>query len=558
MRGDDITPLRIEEIARSLELQQADFEPCGWYKAKMALDLPHRLSIRPLARYVDVTAISPTPFGEGKTVTAIGLSMALSKLGHRSIVTLREPSLGPVFGIKGGGAGGGKATLLPAEDINLHFTGDMHAVTSATNLLAAMIDNHTKRRRSPTLVPERIAWRRCIDMNDKGLAHIVTGIDESPQAPRRETGFDLTAASEVMAILALATDIRDLRERLGRIVVGQISDGSLVTAEEIGCAGAMAALLKNALRPNLVQTCEQTPAIVHAGPFGNIAHGNSSVLGDLVATRLADFVVTESGFGAECGAEKFFNIKCRTSGLVPSVEVVVCTVRSLKLQSGRFHVRPGQGLPPELMTANEEAIVSGSANLRAHLDIIRHFGIPTVVAINRFPEDTDRELKLVRRIAADCGSTAVVTNAFAEGSFGALDLAQAVVNAAGSPSQFRFLYPLEMPLDEKFATIATKLYGASRVEFQPSTIAKLRRFTELGFGNLPVCIAKTQYSLSHDPALLGRPRGFCFPIRDVRLAAGAGYVYGLAGEIQTMPGLPAHPAALDIDVDKNGNIHGLK
>jgi formate--tetrahydrofolate ligase len=551
-------PWRIDAVAQSLGLGPDDYEPVGWHKAKLSLGLDERFQSRPLAKYIGVTAVSPTPLGEGKTVTTIGVAMALARLGHRSIATLREPSLAPVFGIKGGGAGGGKATLVPADDINLHFTGDIHAVTSANNLLAAMIDNHIKRRKAPLIEPSSVTWRRVLDMNDKGLAHIVTGLDDVPQAPLRETGFELTAASEVMAILALTTGIADLRERLGRIVVGRTTEGRLVTAEELGAAGAMAALLKDAVRPNLVQTCEHTPAIVHSGPFGNIAHGNSSVLADRAAVRLADFVVTESGFGADCGAEKFFDIKCRTSGLRSDAEVLVATVRALKMQSGRFNVRPGRPIPRELFQENIDALRAGACNLQAHLDIVRQFSVPVVVAVNRFPEDTDHELEAVRQIALENGAVAAaVSDAFRCGGEGALELASAVVAAAKAESRFEFLYPLDMPLEEKIRTLATRLYGARDVEFEAAAHKRLEQFTRAGFGNLPVCIAKTQYSLSHDPTLLGRPTGFRFPVRDVRLAAGAGFVYALAGEIQTMPGLPSLPAACHIDIDSSGQIQGL-
>ena len=551
-------PWRIDAVAQSLGLGPDDYEPVGWHKAKLALGLLERFQSRPGARYIDVSAISPTPLGEGKTVTTIGLAMGLARLGHRAIATLREPSLAPVFGIKGGGAGGGKATLFPADDINLHFTGDIHAVTSANNLLAAMIDNHIKRRKMPLIDPSSVTWRRVLDMNDKGLAHIVTGLDDVPQAPLRETGFELTAASEVMAVLALTTGLADLRVRLGRIVVGRTPEGQFVTAEELGAAGAMAALLKDAIRPNLVQTCEHTPAIVHSGPFGNIAHGNSSVLADLAALRLADFVVTESGFGSDCGAEKFFDIKCRARGLRPDVEVLVATVRALKMQSGRFNVRPGKPIPRELFQENVDALQAGACNLQAHLDIVRQFGLPTVVAVNRFPEDTEQELELVRRIALEGGAAAApISDAFRRGGQGATNLASAVVEAAKGNSRFDFLYPLDMPLVEKIRTLATRLYGAQEVEFQAPARRQLEQFTQGGFANLPVCIAKTQYSLSHDPTLLGRPTGFRFPIRDVRLAAGAGFVYALAGEIQTMPGLPSVPAACHIDLDPSGEIRGL-
>ena len=455
-----------------------------------------------------------------------------------------------MFGVKGGGAGGGRSALLPADDINLHFTGDLHAVAAANNLLAALLDNHIKRGKRPVLDPATVTWQRALDVNDKGLSHIVTGLGGLPQAPVRETGFDLTAASEVMAILALATSFADLRRRLGRILVGLNPAGEPVFAEEIGGAGAMAALLRDAVRPNLVQTTDHTPALVHAGPFGNIAHGNCSILADYAAVRLADYVITESGFGADCGAEKFFNIKCRSSGLKPDAEVLVCTVRALKLHSGRFSVRPGKPLPAGLLVEDLDALRAGAVNLQAHLDIIRQFGLPVVVAVNRFPTDTEAELDEVCRIARDSGATAVaVSDAFVRGGEGAEDLAQAVIAACREPAAFRFLYPLEASPEEKIETLATRSTARPVWTTNRSPAAGWPLYRELGFGNLPVCIAKTQYSLSHDPHLLGRPRGFRFPIRDVRLAAGAGFLYALAGEIQTMPGLTAEPAALRIDVD---------
>ncbi|WP_298868840.1 formate--tetrahydrofolate ligase [uncultured Gimesia sp.] len=552
-------PQDIDLIAEKLGLSRDDYEPYGRAKAKLVHGLEQKLSNRPLAKYIGVTAVNPTPMGEGKTVVAIGLAMALSQLGHSAMGTLREPSLAPVFGIKGGGAGGGKCTLEPQADINLHFNGDMHAVTAANNLLASIIDNHLKRRKSPEINPATITWRRCIDLCDRGLGHIVTGLDHVPQAPLRETGFDLSAASEVMAILALATNLTDLRQRLGRIVAGMTYEKQPVTVEELGCAGAMAALLVDAFRPNLIQSCEHTPFLVHTGPFGNIAHGNSSVVADLIAVRLADYVVTESGFGSDCGAEKFFDIKCRISGLKPDAEVLVCTARSLKLQSGQFHVRPGKPLPAALLAENLDALHAGAENLKAHLDIIRQFSLPAVVAINAFPGDSERELEKIRRIALEQGAAAaVVTDAFAQGSQGALKLAEAVVQAAAQPNQFACLYPLELSIEDKIETLAKKIYGAERVEYEPLARRRMQEYEKLGFGNLPVCIAKTQYSLSHDPGLLGRPQGFTFPVRDVRLSAGAGFLYALCGEVRTMPGLPSEPAAYDIDIDQWGNITGLK
>lgn len=556
--NSEVAPRPITQLIAELGLKPTDVEPVGWYKGKLALGLERLLEDRPRAKYIGVTAISPTPLGEGKTVMAIGLAMGLCRLGKRAIATLRQPSQGPVFGIKGGGAGGGMAHLLPAQEINLHFTGDIHAVTAAHNLLAAMLDNHVQRRLTPLLDPLKITWRRVIDLNDKGLSEIITGLGQHPQAPLRETGFDLTAASEIMAILALATSLGDLQTRLGRIVVGQNSEGRFVQASEIGCVGAMTALLRDAIRPNLVQTCEHTPAIVHAGPFANIAHGNSSVLADLAAVRLGDFVVTESGFGADCGAEKLFDIKCRVSGVMPDVEVLVCTIRALKYQSGRFNIKPGKPLPESLFQEDLDALQAGRANLEGHLDILRKYGIPIVVAINRFPTDTDREIQLVREIALAAGATHVaVSDAFARGGIGSEDLARQVISACQYPSQFRFLYDLKQPLIEKLEILAREIYGADGIEVEPLAKKQLEAFQNAGFGELPVCVAKTQYSFSHDSKLLARPTGYRFPIREARLSAGAGFVYVLAGEMSTLPGLPGSPAALRIRVDDAGNISGV-
>ena len=556
---DAVAPLRIAEIAEKLNLTDEDWEPRGHYQAKLHLGLLEELLDRPQGKYIGVTAISPTPLGEGKTITTIGLAMALERLGNRTLANLREPSLAPMFGIKGGGAGAGKTSLFPADEINLHFTGDLHAVTAANNLLAAMIDNHLKRKRQPLIDMDSVTWQRTIDMSDRGLSSIMTGLDDPPQAPKRETGFDLTAASEVMAILSLAKNLPELRQRLGRIVVGISPDREAVTAEHIGAAGSMAALLRNAFQPNLVQTCEQTPALVHAGPFANIAHGNSSVVADLIGLRLADYVVTESGFGADCGAEKLMHIKCRASGLVPDVEVLVCTVRALKVHSGKFDVRPGRALPEDLLSEDLAALEAGAANLQAHIEIVHQFGLPVVVAINRFPTDTDRELEALARIAKEAGAEAVaIHEAFSRGSEGAVELAEAVVDVCRQPKQFRVLYELDDTLQHKIETIARKVYGADGVDFDEHALQRIAHYERLGFSELPICIAKTQYSLSHDPKLLGRPTGFRFPIRDVRLAAGAGYLYALAGEIRTMPGLSRNPAALNIDIDANGNIIGMK
>jgi len=554
-----VAPKPIAEIAAQLGLDEKSVEPYGWYAGKLSLGLRERFAHRPAGKYIGVTAINPTPFGEGKTVVSIGLAMAIARRRHRSIVTLREPSLAPVFGIKGGGAGGGRCRLLPSEDINLHFTGDLHAVAAANNLLAAMIDNHCQRKLAPALHSDGILWRRVIDISDKGLAHIETGLDNVPQAPRRHTGFDLTAASEVMSILALATSLADLRERLGRIVVARSLEDQLVTAEQIGAAGAMTALLRNALRPNLVQTAEHTPAFVHAGPFANISHGNSSVIADATALRLADYVVTESGFGSDLGAEKFFNIKCRAEGLRPDAEVLVCTVRALKFQSGRFDVRPGRPLPGSLLQEDLDAMNTGFANVEGHLANLRAYGIPVIVAINQFPTDTRAELNLLRSLALEAGATSVTqTSAFSDGSDGSLELADAVIDACASASRFQNLYPLELSYEKKIAKVASQTYGADGVDFHEGIAEQLSEFSRRGYGDLPVCIAKTQYSLSHDPGRLGRPAGFRLPVREVRLCAGAGFILVITDGISLMPGLPRNPAARRIDVDVDGRIAGLE
>lgn len=553
-----IVPARIDELASRLGLRDGDVEPRGWHMGKLALGLSERLADRPVGRYVGVTAMSPTPFGEGKTVTAIALAMALERRGRRALATLREPSLGPLFGMKGGGAGGGLARLVPSDDINLHFTGDLHAVTAATNLLAALVDNHSMRGLTPRIQADEIVSRRAVDVCDRDLGRIVTGLNAPDASRRRETGFDLTPASEVMAILALARDLPDLRARLGRMVVAYTRDGHWVTADEIRAAGAMAALLRDAIRPNLVQTCEGTPALVHAGPFANIAHGNSSVIADQIALRLADYVVTESGFGADCGAEKLLHIKCRDSGLRPAAMVIVCTVRALHYHGGGGGGTSGVELARRLAVEDHDTLQRGAANLAAHIEIVHKFGLPAVVAINRFPADGPRELALVRQLAQDAGAAdAAVVDGFARGGEGALELADAVERACATSVEPRWLYELDEPLDRKLAIVAREVYGAA--ELAPSSTAReqLERLQRDGFGRLPVCIAKTQYSLSSDPKLLGRPRGFPFPIDEVRLSAGAGFVYALSGSIRTMPGLPKEPAACRIDIDADGTICGL-
>ncbi len=551
--------LPVAEIARRLGLAEDDLDLYGKYKAKIHLGVLERLADRPNGKYVMVTAITPTPLGEGKTTTAIGLGMALNTLGQRAINTLRQPSMGPTFGIKGGGAGGGRAQVVPMEEFNLHFTGDIHAVGAAHNLLAAMIDSHLMHGNDLGIDPYSITWPRVVDISDRALRNIVIGLGAKEDGRPRQAGFDITVASEVMAILALATDLPDLRRRLGRIVIGTTGEGAPVTAEDLKAAGAMAVLLKDALMPNLIQTLENTPVIVHAGPFANIAHGNNSIIADRMALKLADYVVTESGFGADCGGEKMINVKCRYSGLALDAAVVVATIRALKMHGGVGRVVPGRPLPPELTAENLEAVERGCENLRKQIENMRLHGLPVVVAINRFPADTDREFEVVRRAALAAGAVdAVVSDHHARGGEGALDLARAVMAAAATPSAMRFLYPLEMPIREKIETIATTIYGADGVDFEPLAEKKIELYTRLGYDGLPINMAKTHLSLSHDPALRARPRGFRLPVRDIRAAVGAGFLYPLCGEMRTMPGLPKTPAATRIDIDlATGKVVGL-
>jgi formate--tetrahydrofolate ligase len=548
----------ISEIAQALGLREDELEPYGHYKAKVHLDVRERLKGRPNGKYIDVTAITPTPLGEGKTVTTIGLSQALGRLGKKVLTCIRQPSLGPVFGIKGGAAGGGYSQVIPMEDFNLHLTGDIHAVGIANNLLAAMVDAHLKHGNQLGIDPRAISWRRVIDLNDKwAVYNIVAGLGGENRVPR-ETGFDITVASEVMAILALASDLRDLRQRLGRIIVAQTYDGKPVTAEELKAAGAMCVLLKDAIMPNLMQTLEHTPVFVHAGPFANIAHGNSSVVADQIGIKLADYLVTESGFGADCGMEKFFNIKCRASGLVPNCVVIVATVRALKMHGGLGRVVAGRPLPQELVTENLPALEKGCENLVKHIENARLFGVPVVVAVNRFTQDTDAEIKLIQGKAVGAGAEgAYLSEVWANGGNGGVELAEAVMAACEKPANFKFLYDLDTPIKQKIETIATQVYGADGVDFAPLAERKIEMFTKWGLDKLPICMAKTHLSLTHDPALKGRPRGFRIPIRDVRPSVGAGFLYPLLGEMSTMPGLPSRPAAVDVDIDDQGKIVGL-
>ncbi len=548
----------ILEIARSVGLTEDDLELYGKYKAKVHLEVLQRLQDRPNGKYIDVTAITPTPLGEGKTTTTIGLSQALGRLGKKVFTCIRQPSMGPTFGIKGGAAGGGYSQVVPMEDFNLHLTGDIHAVGVAHNLLAAAIDAHILHGNQLKIDPFSITWPRVVDVNDRALRKIVIGLGGKENGYPRETGYDITVASEVMAILALATSLKDLRARLGRIVIGTDTSGKPITAEDLRVAGAMTVLMKDALMPNLLQTLEHTPVFVHAGPFANIAHGNSSIVADQIALKLADYVVTESGFGADMGMEKFFNIKCRYSGLVPNVVVIVATIRALKMHGGLGKVVAGKPLPDELKRENLPALEKGCANLAANIRIALQFGVPVVVAINRFSTDTDAEIQLVQRLAVEAGAEgAFLSDVWAQGGAGGIELAEAVLAACEKPSNFRFLYPLDAPIKEKIETIATKVYGAEGVDYLPEAEAKIKLYTSLGYDKLPICMAKTHLSLSHEPSWKGAPKGYRLPIRDIRASVGAGFLYPLCGDMRTMPGLPSVPAFTNVDLDENGRVKGL-
>ena len=546
----------IFEVAQSLGIHSDDLIPFGRYKAKIAPTLGERIQNRPLGRYILVTAINPTPLGEGKTTTSIGLSMGLCRLGHRAAVTLRQPSLGPVFGIKGGGTGGGRAQVHPMEDINLHFTGDAHAVSASHNLLSAFVDNHLFHGNTLKVDPKGIRWPRTLGVSDRALRDILLG----EETGRRPGKFVITEASEVMAVLALATDHADLRQRLGRILIGLTEGGQMVRAEEFGCAGSMAVLLKDALLPNLVQTLEGTPAFVHAGPFGNIAHGNCSIVSDRLALRCTDYVVTEAGFGSDLGAEKFFNIKCRMSGLRPDVGVVVATLRALKLHGGGGIVKSGAPLPPGVTGPNQAALEQGFANLEQHIANVRAHGVPVVVAVNAFKDDSADELNWVCERALEGGaSAAAVSTHWSDGGRGAEELARAVVKVAAQGTQFSPLYEVTSPIKKKIETIATTIYGAAGVSFSPQAERDVELATRLGFDRLPICMAKTPLSLSHDPAVKGRPSGFTVPIQELRILAGAGFLTAVCSGIQLMPGLPKKPAGERIDVDpQSGQIVGLQ
>jgi len=549
------TLVRIEALAESIGLRPEEVEPHGRYKAKIALGALDRLRDRPDGKYICVTGINPTPLGEGKTVVTIGLTQALRRLGRRALSTLRQPSMGPVFGIKGGATGGGYSQIVPLEEINLHFTGDFHAVASAHNLLAALIDNHLFQGNPLDLDPEAVLWRRTLDLNDRALRRVRIGVGGGTNGVERETGFDITASSEVMAILSLATGPGDLKERLGRILIGTTREGRPVRAEALKANGAMAAVLHEALKPNLVQNLEGGGAFVHCGPFANVAHGNNSILADRLALKLADYVVTESGFGSECGAEKLFDIKCRVSGNIPSAAVIVCSVRALKLHGGAAIDTKN---PASWKRPDAAAVERGCANLAKHVEIIRLFGLPAVVAINRFDSDAPEEIEAVRVAARAAGAAAAVpVEVWGRGGEGGLELAEAVERACSGPSQFRPLYSLDLGIEEKIETLATRIYGASGVSYSDAARSRIEFLRREGFGTLPICMAKTPLSLSHDPTRKGRPEGFVLPIAEVRIAAGAGFIYPLAGSIMTMPGLPKVPAAEGIDLDGTGRVHGL-
>ncbi|MGB8644868.1 MAG: formate--tetrahydrofolate ligase [Anaerolineae bacterium] len=597
----------ILDVAHEIGLEPHELELFGNYKAKVHLDVRERLKNRPQGKYIDVTAITPTPLGEGKTTTTVGLSQALgAQLKQRVFTCIRQPSMGPTFGIKGGAAGGGYSQLVPMEDFNLHLTGDIHAVTAANNLLAAAIDARilherktpdndklaqalcpngylapSLRRRMEKLGieanylaeldaadrqrlfrldidPNSITWQRVVDINDRMLRRIQIGLGEEEVGNERFTGFDISVASEVMAILGLTTGLADLRERLSRMVIGTSLHGDPITAEDLGVAGAMTVLMKDAIMPTLMQTLEGTPAFVHAGPFANIAHGNSSIIADQIALKLADYVVTESGFGADIGMEKFMDIKCRYSGLIPNVVVLVATVRALKMHGGGPKVVAGKPLDKAYTEENLELLEKGAANLIKHIENARLYGIPVVVAVNSFKYDTDDEIKAVQRIAEQAGAVAVKSTHWMDGGKGAIELAEAVMDAANKPAEFKFLYPLDIPIEDKIEIIARKIYGADGVDYTPEAKAKVELYTRFGFDKLPICMAKTHLSLSHDPTLKGRPTGWRLPIRDIRASVGAGFLYPLCGKMSTMPGLPTRPVFYDVDLDlETGKVVGL-
>ncbi|MFP4353938.1 MAG: formate--tetrahydrofolate ligase [Phycisphaerae bacterium] len=564
-------PAAITDIAAAAGIQPDELEPFGEVTAKVRLSVLDRLAGAGDGKYIDVTGITPTALGEGKTTTSIGLTQGLGLLGHKAAACLRQPSMGPTFGIKGGAAGGGYSQVIPMEEFNLHLTGDIHAVSVANNLLAAAIDARILHEdqlsdarmeemglRRLNIDPYSITWRRVVDVNDRALRNIVIGMGEKTDGRARQTGFDISVASELMAILALAESPEDLRERVGRIVFGFDKNGDALTAEDLGCAGAIAVLMKDAIKPNLMQTLEGQPVFIHAGPFANIAHGNSSILADKIALKLSDYVVTESGFGSDIGMEKFFDIKCRASGLVPDCVVIVATIRALKMHGGGPTVTPGRPLHEAYTQENLALLGMGVTNLQRHIQIAKMFGVPVVVAINRHPTDSDAEMRLVRQAAETAGAfAACVADHWAKGGQGAVELAEAVVAACQQPKDFKFLYPLDMPLRDKIETIARKVYLARGVIYETQADRQIDFYERAGLDNLPICMAKTHLSLSHDPTSKGVPTDFTIPVREVRASVGAGFLYPLLGTVRTMPGLPSKPAFMDIDLDEDGQVRGI-
>ncbi len=566
------TPKPITEIAAAAGILPEDLEPYGDIKAKVKLSILDRLGDRPNGKYIDVTAITPTPLGEGKTTTSVGLTQGLGVIGKNVILCIRQPSMGPTFGIKGGAAGGGYSQVIPMEEFNLHLTGDIHAVSIANNLLAAAIDARVKHEAHAddetwaktglprvNIDPDTITWRRVVDVNDAALRFIEVGqSDNWIDGPSRKTGYDISVGSEIMAILALASDVKDMRARLGRIIIGMNTDGDPVTAEDLGCAGAMMVLMKDAIKPNLMQTIEGQPSFIHAGPFANIAQGNSSIIADKIALKLGDYIVTESGFGADIGMEKFFDIKCRASGLVPDCVVLVGTIRAMKMHGGGPKVTPGRALDEVYTSENLPLVEAGVCNLVRNIEIAKMFGIPVVVAINRFPTDTDAEVELARKAAEDAGTEAdVMSDHWTHGGEGARELAEAVVAACEKPNDFKLLYPDDMSIKDKIETICKKVYNAKDVTYSEKAEAQIASYEKAGLSHLPMCMAKTHLSLSHDPTLKGVPEGFTVPVQEIRAAAGAGFLYPLLGTMRTMPGLPSRPAFMDVDLDENGEVVGM-
>ncbi len=550
-------PKPMPEVAAKMGIGEHLLRPYGTELAKISLDAIDELADRPRAKYVVVTAITPTPLGEGKTTTSVGLGQAMSHVGKNAVLSLRQPSMGPTFGIKGGAAGGGYSQVIPMELLNLHLTGDFHAVTAAHNLLSAMVDNHLHHGNELGLDLNNITWRRVLDVNDRSLRNIVVGLGGRMDGVTRQTGFDITAASEVMAILALATSADDLRARLGRIVVGYTRDNRPVTADDLSAAGSMSVIMRDALAPNLLQTIENTPVIVHAGPFGNIAHGNSSVVGDLIGIRGGDYLITEAGFGADMGAERFFNIKCRASGLTPDAAVLVATVRALKAHSGKYRIVAGKALPEDLLAENPDDVMAGAENLRKQVENVKAHGVTPVIAINAFPTDHASEHEAIRKFGESLGARVAVCTHFADGGAGAVELAEAVIEACEEESDFGFLYEESDPLKTKIEKVATTIYGAAQVDYTAAASRQLQNYEENGFGSLPVCIAKTHLSISGDPTLKGAPTGHTLTVREARASVGAGFVYPICGDMSTMPGLASSPAAARIDIDDDGQIVGL-